>query len=377
MATFFKQVWLFKSWTNFSIGTMFISGSGYFYFRHQNDKKFEHPVFKESLRIMEQNSQVIDLIGFPIYIDTGLKSRATLTDKILNSSFPVKGPRGYLNVELAGEAKPQQAIESSLERAKSGELSDEARISRLSELEDYYIADPELLAEIDKIRSQDAGKLEKMEIPPNAVFWKIDYLYVDVSRDYRIVMLPRKEEGAVKIADHYKPNVERKTLKQVYDEEVNRFSKRRQIEDAAATEEEIEELRKFRMQETYKKVGYVRFYMGMIIIAVGMTGYILLQKYKRKNVLGTVIHNQAMNYIKKNEFVTKELGRNLRFLQAARGAEIDGEADFEIDALGEKRTGTFRVKGSFDNKKKDWDLKTIEVVIKGKKGEEIKRQRLL
>jgi len=377
MATFFKQVWLFKSWTNFSIGTMFISGSGYFYFRHQNDKKFEHPVFKESLRIMEQNSQVIDLIGFPIYIDTGLKSRATLTDKILNSSFPVKGPRGYLNVELAGEAKPQQAIEASLERTKSGELSDEARISRLSELEDYYIADPQLLAEIDKLRSQDAGQLEKTEIPANAVFWKIDYLYVDVSRDYRIVMLPRKEEGAVKIVDHYKPNVERKTLKQVYDEEINRFSKRRQIEDAAATEEEIEELRKFRMQETYKKVGYVRFYMGMIIIAGGMAGYILLQKYKRKNVLGTVIHNQAVNYIKKNEFVTRELGRNLRFLQAARGAEIDGEADFEIDALGEKRTGTFRVKGSFDNKKKDWDLKTIEVVVKGKKGEEIKRQRLL
>lgn len=358
---------------------MFVSGTGYFYFRHQNEKKFDHPVFKESLRVLEQNSQVIDLIGFPIYIDTGFKSRATVTDKILNSSFPVKGPRGYLNVELAGEAKPQMAIEASLERVKSGELSEEARQSRLAELQEYYIADPQLLAEIDKIRIQDPNQLDKTEIPPHSVFWKIDYLYVDVSRDYRIVLLPRNQEGAAKstAVDHYRPNVWRKTLKQVFDEELNRFSKRRQIEDAAATDEEIEELRKFRMQETYKKVGYVRFYMGVVIIACGMAGYILLQKYKRKNVLGTVIHNQAINYIKKNEFVTKELGRNLRFMQSVRGAEIDNEADFEIDALGEKRTGTFRVKGLFDTKKKDWEIKNIEVVIKGKKGEEIKRQKLL
>jgi len=286
MAAFLKQFWIFKSLTNFSIFGLVTSGTGYFYFRYQNDKKFDHPIFKESLRLLEQEKQIQELIGVPIYIDTGLTSRATITDKIINSSFPIKGPRGKLNIELAGESKTQGAIENSLNRAQNAELTEEARNARIKEVQDFYIPDPQVLTEIDKVRSQNADQLNTSEIPKDGHFWKLNYLYGDINNEYRIVLVPRQKENdqqkGNEVASQFKPNPWKKTLKQVLDEENARY--RSLEDDKDKSEEEIEQLRKFRMQETYRKVGYVRLYMGAILAGSAMVGYILIQKYKRKNV---------------------------------------------------------------------------------------------
>lgn len=379
MAAFLKQFWIFKSLTNFSIFGLVTSGTGYFYFRYQNDKKFDHPIFKESLRLLEQEKQIQELIGVPIYIDTGLTSRATITDKIINSSFPIKGPRGKLNIELAGESKTQGAIENSLNRAQNAELTEEARNARIKEVQDFYIPDPQVLTEIDKVRSQNADQLNTSEIPKDGHFWKLNYLYGDINNEYRIVLVPRQKENdqqkGNEVASQFKPNPWKKTLKQVLDEENARY--RSLEDDKDKSEEEIEQLRKFRMQETYRKVGYVRLYMGAILAGSAMVGYILIQKYKRKNVLGNVLHSQAISYIKRNDLVRSELGKNPRFLQQIRGAAIDDEANFEIDAIGESKTGTFKVSGKFDKKKSEWELHNIDFILKGRKGEELSRKKLL
>ena len=64
------------------------------------------------------------------------------------------------------------------------------------------------------------------------------------------------------------------------------------------SEEEIEEGRKFRMNQTYGRVGYVRFYLFLALGAVGVSGYILFRKYKRLPVLNTPLYEMTIYKLK-------------------------------------------------------------------------------
>ena len=153
--------------------------------------------------------------------------------------------------------------------------------------------------------------------------------------------------------------------------------KRKSIEDFAETEEEIEEARKFRMNEMYRKIGYVRFYMFLVLGAIAVSGYVYIQKNRRKDLTGSLIHHQAMELIKSNHLVANALGRKIRFANQIRGAAIGDEAEFELDGIGESKVGIFRVKGHVTKKAGDWEIKEIYMKVKDQKGKEVENKKIL
>lgn len=49
-------------------------------------------------------------------------------------------------------------------------------------------------------------------------------------------------------------------------------------------------MRKFKMQQLYKKVGYIRLYMFLVIMGGGMLTYTYMMKNKRVNIVGSALH---------------------------------------------------------------------------------------
>ena len=49
----------------------------------------------------------------------------------------------------------------------------------------------------------------------------------------------------------------------------------------------MDEMRRFKMQELYRKIGYIRFYMGCIFIGGVIALYVYLMKNKRKSIIGS------------------------------------------------------------------------------------------
>ena len=105
----------------------------------------------------------------------------------------LRGPKGYLDAELAASSLHQAELQEELEETKKRDLTDEARKNKFQELEDYYVPDPKLLAELDKVKVENKEALEKTEIPKEALFWKIDYLYINVDKNFRVVIFPKKD----------------------------------------------------------------------------------------------------------------------------------------------------------------------------------------
>jgi hypothetical protein len=58
-----RKLFFFRSWTNFSITLFGFSTTGYFLGKWAHDKKFSHPIIQESLRIIGNNPQIIELAG--------------------------------------------------------------------------------------------------------------------------------------------------------------------------------------------------------------------------------------------------------------------------------------------------------------------------
>ena len=55
MSAFFQNFWITKSITNFGIFSLFVSGTAYVAVRYNVDRKLEHPVIKEALKLMENH----------------------------------------------------------------------------------------------------------------------------------------------------------------------------------------------------------------------------------------------------------------------------------------------------------------------------------
>ena len=80
-----------------------------------------------------------------------------------------------------------------------------------------------------------------------------------------------------------------------------------------SSEEEFEDLRKYKMSEMYRKVGYVRNYMLISLGIISISGYLYIQKNKRKSVLGTELHQMVINKIKFNDKIKLKFGDNIKF----------------------------------------------------------------
>ena len=50
-----RKMFVFKSWTNFSLVFLGFSWTGYFVTSHLHSKKFEHPLINEAIRLVGQN----------------------------------------------------------------------------------------------------------------------------------------------------------------------------------------------------------------------------------------------------------------------------------------------------------------------------------
>ncbi len=75
----------------------------------------------------------------------------------------------------------------------------------------------------------------------------------------------------------------RETIHDVFLEEARRKGQ----SESPKSEEELEEIRRFKMQELYRKIGYIRFYMFCVFVAGGMAIYTYVIKNKRKNIIGS------------------------------------------------------------------------------------------
>ena len=354
-----KNFFPFRSRTNLMLSVLGLAGTGYFITRYYNDKEFDHTTVLESIRLLTKNTQIVEMIGYPIDIVPGItRNRALISDTSNVYQFIVRGPRGRLNISLCSEAKTQDQITNS------------------SICKEYYIPDNSLKSTIENVRSQGGEDLlEKTAIPADKKFWKINYLIVDISPDYRIPIVSPPEKISIKEAEVQNDgNVEkkekedekvRKFLLEVYKEETDR--KGTDIK-APKSEEEIEEIRKFRMNETYRKVGYVRSYLFMIAVFGTMGAYIYVVKNKRKRIQGSEIQYIMQQYINSHSYIRNKYGNNLKFIQTSRGAIIDQQAEFEQDFIANKGFGTVFTKGIFNEESKEWKIQSIKVGSKDKKG---------
>ena len=241
----------FRSKTNFLVTFCSITGTSYFYVRYTTDRKFEHPSVKESLRLLNCNKQIIEMLGYPVDIITGVtKSRAEITDKLNFYEFTAKGPRGGVKISMISDSKPQSQL-------KTEELCKK-----------YYIPDDDLREFLEN--TKNSGGLESLqstEIPEDKRFWRISSLVVDISAEYKLPIvedLQSSEENTEKKAVAKLENSEkqanvRKFLIEIANEEKERLGKQDILQPKS--EAEIEEMRKFKLSQTYRKIGYVRTYM--------------------------------------------------------------------------------------------------------------------
>ena len=348
-----KNFFPFRNRTNFLVSFLACTGTSYFVFRYGNDQKFSHPVIAESLRLLMLNKQIVEMVGYPITIVPGIvRNHATYTETANVYQFVVRGPRGTLNISLQAESKPQKDI-------KNDNISKE-----------FYIPDYSLKYMIDDVKIKEGeAALEKAVIPEDKKFWKIDFLIVDISADYRIPIIKPKEQVTNKIAIATDPVDEpkgRRYLMDIYKEEAERTGKDLNI---PRTEEEIEEIRRFKMNETYRKVGYVRTYLMMVAIFGTMGAYIYIIKNKRLKIQGSEIQYLMQQMVMNHSYIRGKYGNNLKFIQTSRGSIVDKSAEFEQDFMASKGFATVITKGVYDDRKNKWNISSIQVGSKNKKGE--------
>ena len=333
-----------------------ISGTGYFIARYTNDRRFENPAVQEGIRRLSQNPQIVELIGYPLALISSLvNNRAVYKGNESNYYFLVRGPRGKLNVSLAGEWKTQ------------GELGQDD--------EGYSVPDEELQLMIEEKRTRLGEEgLEKEEIPKGGRFWRIKSLVVDLGPDYRISVLEKEKNEGEKQEKQAKPSKpKRKFLGELYREEMSK----RKTPTGEKTEAEIEEIRQFKLRETYRKVGYVRFYLFMVVVFGAMGTYIYVMKNKRKQIQGTELQFLMQKYVIGHQIVKKRFGGNIKFVNMARGAIVDGTGEFEQDFMADRGFGTVFTKGTYLGKTNSWKIDSIEVGAKNKKGEVSDRTKLI
>jgi len=340
------------------------SGTGYFIARYTNEQRFNNAAVQEAIRLLSANTQIVELIGYPIgLVSTVVGNRAIISDQGSSYFFLVRGPRGRLNISLSTEIKSQ------------------AEINNPTLAKEFYLPDNELKLMMEELKTKEGeAVLEKTDIPKNQKFWKIKSLVVDLAPDYQINIVnpnEKKENELPKLSnssDLQENEKSRQFLIEVYREERKRKGTDGYI---AKSEEEIEEIRQFKLRETYRKVGYVRFYLFMIAVFGAMGTYIYLMKNKRKKIQGSEIQYIMQQFIFNNHQIKSRFGENLKFVQTSRGSIIDKTAEFEQDFLATKAFGTVFTKGTYQEKTNTWKIDSIKVGIKNKKGEISDIQKLI
>lgn len=347
--------------------TWAILGSGvtgsliYMTYKKKLDTRLRNPIVEESLHLLENNDEVIEMIGAPITIQSSIRNRADIGEDISNFSYFVTGPRGKLQVELASCSRKLESLGPNLKGKKLlEEICKEKGIpfvfpNNINEFNynEYYIPDKEIV----NSEAEVFNKTLKGKIPDASNFWHIEYLFAEVEEGVRIMVapIPNNEKSE-------DPILKRETFEDLIQEYEGRRDSRRDFRKAQ-TPEEQEELRKFRIREMYKDIGYTRFYMLAGVFFIGMSAYIMFRKNKRISVCNSMIHEKGKKLIERNEKLVGRLGNKIFFPEMTLGARIGDEADFKILFMGEGYYGNARIQGFFNEKKSDWEVRGFDVEV--------------
>lgn len=104
--------------------TWAIIGSGvtgsliYMTYKKKIDNRLSNPIVEESIHLLENNEEVIQMIGAPIILESSIRNRADIGDDISNFSYQVSGPRGKLRIELASCSRKHESLGPSLKGKK-------------------------------------------------------------------------------------------------------------------------------------------------------------------------------------------------------------------------------------------------------------------
>lgn len=368
------------------LGTGFVGSTIYMSYKNRLDNQLNHTLVEESIHLLENNDEVVELIGAPIMVESSMRNRADLGDNINNFTYYVSGPRGKLRVELASCARNlsgigvnskgkkvlkdlnngqtiEQATSVSTEQSGSssgwfGWISSSKPTSETASTIDsqnethslsssiekrlqkdahgnypipsnipefnfnnYYIPDPELVkSEKEIYQMTENGQ----KLPQDAKFWNIEYMFAEADESVRIMVAPIPESEKTD-----QPVFFRETFSDLANEYTERRNSRRDFRKAQ-TEEEREELRKFRLKEMYKNIGYTRYYMLCGFFLIGASGYIMFRKNKRLPIANNIIHSKAKKTIQDSQVLRAVLGEKLLFPNQTIGAKIGNDASFQF-----------------------------------------------
>lgn len=331
----------------------------YMTYKRRVDNLLLNPLVEESIHLLENNEEVIEMIGAPIVIDSSIRNRADIGTDISNFSYRVSGPRGRLRVELATCSRKHDSLGPNLKgkkileekNFKSGE--DHPIPNNINEFNynEYYIPGLEIVkTEEDLFKEELSGKID-----PQSYFWHIEYLFAEVEDGVRFMVapIPNNEKNE-------EPILKRETFEDLTKEYVDRRNSRRDFRKAQ-TPEEQEELRKFRIKQMYKNIAYTRFYMLAGVFFFGMTAYIMFRKNKRISICNSMIHEKAKMMIENNPKLARRLGDKVLFPDMTLGAKIGDEADFKFLVLGDECYGEVRVVGTYDEAISKWNINDFNV----------------
>jgi len=347
------------------------SGVGYFVYNIRKMESYKHPIFEEALYILGQDELVTSVTGLPLSIDHSKDAKTIMTSHVIKTSFTAKGSKGAVDVEVAGEGKTQKEIESIFAEIDKPESNLEDKRKECEALQQFNILGSNVLEEVHNKYKGDLAFLEKINIPKNAQFWKINYIYANIDNEKKLVLKPKeiKQENKARPkgkSEPPKPIQIMRTLKDVYLEDQNKKNAHKKINPNL----ELVEMKDSKSRNhDYSKVLF-------ILAGAGLVSLIFKRKFAQNNVIGSILHNQAIMIIRRNEYVKQELGNNLRFPDQMKESAYFSDARFELEALGEKGNGLFRIFGEYDEEKKDWHLQGIEMIVKDKDGTELNRRKL-
>ncbi|CAD8193392.1 unnamed protein product [Paramecium octaurelia] len=334
-----KNSFPFRSGPNFLLCFLGFSGVGYFGTSYLHKQKYDHPIVQEALRILQHNDQIIQLAGYPLSLQINMGSNATQNNDVCQFSFQVVGPKGAAKVELMGQSRELQEIQNKTQ---------------------YYIPSSKQMTDVMKY-NKDVDALQNWKLTPDVRLWKIDHLVADIGLqgDFRIVLVDSNQVLKKDVAQAMTPPLvtDRRTL---YDLKLEIDARKPKV---PTTEQEIEEARRYRQQELYRKVGGVRNITIISTIIGAMAIYNYVKANRRISVLNTQIHRQSLIIIQTNPQIKKLFGQNIQFNQQLRGGQIRDQAEFETDMYGQK-AGVCYVKGQKNKKTNDWEIETIDVAVK-------------
>lgn len=342
------------------LGTGITGGLVFMSYKKRLDNRLSNPIVEEAIHLLENNDEVIEMIGAPILVESSVRNRADIGDDISNFAYTIGGPRGKLRVELASCSRKHGSLGPNLDGKKILENSNKVVPNNINEFNynEYYIPDKGLVeSENDLFDGKKTGPIE-----PQGNFWHIEYLFAEVDEGVRIMVAPipnnEKEET---------PILQRNTYEDLAKEYQDRRESRRDFRKAQ-TPEEQEELRKFRLRKMYQGVAYTRFYMLSGLFFVGMGAYIIFRKNKRISVCNSMVHEKAKMMIESNKMITSRLGNKILFPELTLGAKIGNEADFTFMFIGEGTYGEAHIEGIYDEDASKWSIEKIVVETFDKNG---------